>query len=224
MTAITCGLILLSATGSSFRMGFAFDASFPAMAQEKDYAELLSEAGIDYSLGTVAWTGGVEVIGDVSEKVRLRGSVSVTRFTGAYEEDYNPLSYILLGICTGGIAFIFGSPDADVITMEDQAMTVEASAYYKLMDGPVTVSVGGGPSMAFVTRKLDSPNTSVSDNGNAFGFSAAVRIDQEPGNLLFGCLPIVVGAEGGYRFSKTELSGADTGGFEVDADHRIPGR
>jgi hypothetical protein len=214
--AMTCSLVLLSVLGGSFRMGFSFDAGFPAMSDEKEYAELLGEAGIDYSLSDVAWTGGVEALGDVSDDVRLRGSVTVTRFTGAYEEDYNPLSYILLGIFTGGIGFIFGSPDADVITLEDQAMNVELSAYYKLVDGPVTLSAGGGPSMSFVSRKLDTPNTSQSDEGTSLGFTAGLRLDMEPGAPLFGCLPLVFGTEGGYRFSKTELDGISSQGFEVD--------
>jgi hypothetical protein len=197
-------------------MGFTFDAGFPSMTDEKEYADLLREAGIEYYLADVAWTGGVEALGDVSDDVRLRGSVSVTRFTGAYEEDYNPLSYILLGICTGGIAFIFGSPSADVITLEDQAMSIELSAYYKLVDGPITVSAGGGPSMSFVTRKLEAPNTSESDQGTALGFTTGLRLDQEPGNPLFGCIPVVFGIEGGYRFSKTELDSWNSQGFEID--------
>ena len=216
MTAAACALLLLSAQGGSFRMGFTFDAGFPSMSDEKEYAELLAEAGIDYTLSDVAWTGGVEVLGDVADDVRLRGSVNVTRFTGAYEEDYNPLSYILLGIFTGGIAFIFGSPDADIITLEDQAMNIEVSAYYKLVDGPVTLSAGGGPSMVFVSRKLEAPNTSESDEGTSLGFSAGMRLDLEPGDPLFGCLPLTFGTEGGYRFSRTGLSGMDSQGFEVD--------
>jgi len=218
MMVLACIMALLSAQGGSFRIGLTFDAGFPQMSAEKDYAELLNEGGLDFRLNDVAWTGGIEALGDVSEKVRLRGSISVSRFTGTYEEGYDPLAYILIGIFTGGLGFIFGPPPSvdEVIALEDQAVNIEASAYYKLVQGPVTLSVGGGPAMSFISRRLDTPNTSVSDNGSALGFTAGLRLDGEPGSRFLGCLPIVLGAEGGYRFCKAELDGENSQDFQVD--------
>ena len=74
MSVLACIMALLSAQGGSFRIGFTFDAGFPQMSAEKDYAELLNEGGLDFRLNDVAWTGGIEALGDVSEKVRLRVS------------------------------------------------------------------------------------------------------------------------------------------------------
>ena len=97
-----------------FRLGPCFMASFPSMQNEKDFADMNTEAGLDFELGSVAWGGSIELLGDISERFRIRGSIGVSRLHGAYEEDYNPLGYLLLGIITGGIGFLFCTTD-DVI-------------------------------------------------------------------------------------------------------------
>ena len=215
MTYMTLALLLLSVESGSFRVGLTFDAAFPAMEDEKDYVDVLEEGGLDVDLDRIAWSGGIEALGDVSEKVRLRGSVSLRRFTGAYEEDYDPLSYIILGMFTFGIGFLFGQ-EHDVVSIEDQSLDIAASIYYKLNSGPAVFSVGGGPLLAFVSRGVETPETSVTESGTSAGFEVAVRVDQEPGGKVLGCLPVVFGLEAGYRRCSSGLDGEGAGDFPVD--------
>jgi hypothetical protein len=206
-------MALMALQASSFRAGFTFDCGFASMSDEKAYADLLAEGGLPLKLDAVAWTGGVEALGDVSSSVRLRGAVTVSRFSGSYEENYNPGGYILFGIITGGLGFLFGSPRDEVVTLENRSVNVEMSAYYKLTGNP-SVSVGAGPMLAMVSRRIDTPNTSTSETGSGIGFLSGMRIDQESGKVLG--LPLVFGAEGGYRVCDVKLDGDRTGDFSVD--------
>ncbi|MEN8207843.1 MAG: hypothetical protein ABFR50_01190, partial [Candidatus Fermentibacteria bacterium] len=79
-----------------FKIGFTFMASFPSMQSEKDFADMNTAAGLDFELGTAAWGGSVEVLGDLSEKFRIRGSVGGTSFTGGYSESYSAYQNIFL--------------------------------------------------------------------------------------------------------------------------------
>lgn len=212
MTALTVTLSLLVLQSTSFRIGFTFDGSWPAMGDEKDYADLLNEGGLDYNLDGMTWSGGLEALGDVSEKLRLRGGFTVSRFHGTYEDNLDPFGYMITGILTGGILFLFGS-SSDVVQMEDVATNIELAGYYKLTGGP-TVSVGGGPSYVMVTRNMDTPNTTSSESASGMGFNAGVRLDGESGGFLG--LPIVFGAEGGYRFSSVKFDTEYSDDFSVD--------
>jgi len=214
MTVLVSILSLMVLQGSSFRVGFTFDGSFPAMSDERDYSDLLNEGDLDFKLDDVTWTGGLEALGDVSEKLRLRGSVSVSNFHGTYEENYNPLGYMFLGIFTCGLAFLFGSPDDEVISLEDESLNIEAAAYYKLTESPA-VSIGGGPSIVMVSRTIDTPETESSAKATGMGFNAGIRIDQESGFRFLG-LPLVLGAEAGYRYCNVKLDEENTGDFSVD--------
>jgi len=210
MGALTAFLALAVLQGSSFRIGFTFDGSWPSMGDERDYADLLEEGGIDYNLDGTTWTGGIEALGDVSDKLRLRGAVSVSRFHGVYEDDYDPFGYAITGILTGGLLFLFGSGDEDVVAMEDVATNIELACYYKLG----AISVGGGPTFVSVTRSMDTPNTASSESASGPGFTAGVRLDGESGGFLG--LPIVFGVEGGYRFSSVGFDTEYNDDFSVD--------
>jgi len=214
MTVLVSILSLLVIQGSSFRIGFTFDGGFPGMSDEKDFADLLTEGGLDFKLDNIAWTGGVEALGDISETIRLRGSVSVSRFNGTYEDNYDPGGYILIGILTGGLGFLLGSGNSDVVSLEDRSMNIEAAAYYKLTGNPA-ISIGGGPSVLMVERSMNTPNTSTSDAATGMGFNAGLRIDQESGGGFLG-IPLVFAAEGGYRHCSVKLDGDYTGDFSVD--------
>ncbi len=214
MTVLVSILSLLVLQGSSFRVGFTFDGSFPSMSDEKEYSDLLNEGGLELKLDGVTWTGGVEALGDVTEKIRLRGSVSVSNFHGTYEENYDPFGYAILGILTFGLAFMFGSPQDEVISLHDESLNIETAAYYKLTESPA-LSIGGGPSVVMVSRTLDSPNTESSAKATGVGFNAGLRIDQESAGRFLG-LPVVFGAEAGYRYCNVELDEENTGDFSVD--------
>ena len=213
MTAITAILSILVLQSGSFRVGFTFDGSWPDMSDEKDYSDLLNEGGVDFELESMSWTGGVEGLVDVSDKLRFRGAFSVSRYRGAFDESLDLFGQTIGGILTGGLLFLFGAGDSDVIALEDISTNIETACYYKLTSSP-TVSVGGGPSLLMVSRSMDTPNTQSSESATGLGFSAGIRIDQESGGFLG--LPIVFGAEGGYRYSSVELDGDDTGDFTVD--------
>lgn len=211
MMAITAILSVLVIQSSSFRVGFTFDGSWPGMSDEKNYADLLNEGGVDFELESICWTGGVEGVGDISNKMRLRGAVSVSRYRGAFEDELDVFGETLLGIFTAGLTFIFGAGGNDVIALEDRCVNVETACYYKLTNN---LSAGGGPSLLMVSRTMDTPNTESSESTAGLGFNVGVRLDQESGGFLG--LPIVFGLEGGYRYSSVELDGDDTGDFTVD--------
>lgn len=198
-----------------FRIGPSFIASFPSMQDEKDFADMNTAAGLDFELGSVAWGGSIEVLADASEKFRFRGSVGISRLHGAYEDEYDPMSYILVGIFTGGLGFLFGETE-DVVDLNDQAFTVEAQAYYVLTRTPtMSVSAGAGPVYTWATRKLDSPNTSTSGSGSVFGFVASIRLDQES-TIKMGCIPLMFGFEAGYKMNSVTLNDEAADDFELD--------
>lgn len=197
------------------RLGPCFTASFPSMQDEKDFVELNGQAGLNLDIGSTAWGGSLEILGDLSSKLRLRGSVGVLRFHGAYEEDYDPLSYILIGIVTGGIGFLFG-PEETVVDLDDQALSIEAQAYYVLArTSSFSFSAGAGPVYTMVRRELDSPNTSTTGKGSGLGFVTSVRLDQES-TMTLGCIPLKFGLEAGYRFNSVTLDGQEADGFTLD--------
>lgn len=212
MTQILSAMSLLMLLGGSFRIGFSFEGGFPSMADEKDYADLLAEGGLPLKLDGMSWAGGVEALGDVSERLRLRGAVSVQRFNGVYEENYNPGGYLLFGIITGGLGFLLGSPSDEIVALEDRSVNIDLAAYWKLTGSPA-LSLGAGPSLAMVSRSMDTPNTAVSEEGSGVGFTAGARIDQESGGVLG--IPLVFGAEGGYRHCDVKLEGDHTGDFTL---------
>ena len=197
-----------------FRIGFSFMASFPSMQSEKDFAEMNTAAGLDFELGSTAWGGSVEVLGDVSEKFRIRGSVGGTNFSGGYSEGYNSMQNLFLVLFTLGL--FSGSGEEDVIELNDQAITVEAQAYYVLTRTPgMSISAGAGPMYTFATRKLDSPNTATSGSGSGLGFVASLRLDQES-TFKLGCLPLMFGLEAGYKMNSVKISDEEADDYELD--------
>jgi len=94
-----------------FRIGPSFIVSFPLMQDEKDFADMNTAAGLEFELSSVAWGGSIELLGDISEKFRFRAAVGVSRLHGAYEDEYAPMNYILVGILTGGLGFFFGETE-----------------------------------------------------------------------------------------------------------------
>jgi len=214
MTVLAAIMSLMVLQGTSFRVGVIFDGSWPSMSDEKDYADLLTEGGLDFKLDGITWTGGLEALGDVSQKLRLRGAVTVSRFHGTYEDNYDPLGYALAGILTGGLLFLFSSGNDEIIALQDQSTNIELACYYKLTQNPA-ISIGGGPCLAMVSRSMDTPNTVSSESASGAGFNAGIRIDQESGGGFLG-LPFVFGAEGGYRYSSVKFDGEYMNDFNVD--------
>jgi hypothetical protein len=214
MTLLASILSLLVLQGSSFRIGFAFDGSFPSMADEKDYADLLNEAGLSMELERMAWTGGIEALGDVSNRIRLRGAVTTSNYYGAYKENYDPLGYALVGIFTGGLAFLFGTPTNDVISLADESLNIEAAVYYRMVNSPA-LFIGGGPTVAFASRAIDTPETSFSEDAFGMGFNAGIRIDQESGGRFLG-IPLLFGAEAGYRYCNVKFDEKNTKDFSLN--------
>jgi len=216
---LLCTIAQPSAGGSDsfspgFRIGFSFMASFPSMQDEKDFADMNTAAGLDFELGSIAWGGSVELLGDVSEKFRIRGSVGGTRLTGAYKEGYSAMQNMLLVLFTLGL--FSGSGEEDVIALNDQAITLEAQAYYILTRTPgMSISAGAGPIYTFASRKLDSPNTATSGSGSGLGFIASLRLDQES-TVNLGCLPLMFGFEGGYRMNSVSISDEEADDYELD--------
>jgi hypothetical protein len=185
------------------------------MQNEKDFADMNTAAGLDFELGSVAWGGSIEMLGDISEKFRIRTSVGISRLHGAYEDEYDPMSHILLGIFTGGLGFLFGDTE-DVVDLNDQALTIEAQAYYVLSrNSAMSLSAGAGPVYTFATRKLESPNTTTSGSGSGLGLVASLRLDQES-SFNLGCLPLMFGLEGGYRMNNVKISDAEADDYELD--------
>lgn len=203
-------------SGPTLRIGTFFLASYPAMSDEKDFAEMTNDAGLDFTLGSVAWGGGIEMLGDaIPGKLRFRGSVGISRIQGAYKDEYDPLTYIILGVCTGGLAFLFGDTH-DVIDLDDQELFFELEAYYIILDGSAfSFAAGIGPTYCSVRRQLDSPNTSTLGTGSSFGFITSLRIDQES-DFKLGCIPVHFGLEAGYKSNNVTLSEPEANGFTVD--------
>jgi len=208
-------VVSIAFCGSGVRIGPTFSGSFPNMQDEKDFEEITTAAGLDFQLGSIAWGGSFEVLADAGSNFRIRGSVGVSRLHGAYEEDYDPLTYIVVGIFTGGLGFLFGESD-DVIDLNDEAVTIEAQAYYILTRNPgLSISAGAGPVYTFATRKLDSPNTSTSGSGSGIGAVVSLRLDQES-PLSLGCLPLLFGVEAGYRMNNVTLDDDEANDFQLD--------
>ncbi len=198
-----------------FRIGPSFIASFPAMQNEKDFAEMNTAAGLDFELGSVAWGGSIELLGDISEKFRFRASVGISRLHGAYEDEYDPTTYIIAGIFTGGLVFLFGE-STDVIDLNDEAVTIEAQAYYVLTRTPgLSISAGAGPVYTIASRKLESPNTSTSGSGSGLGFVASLRLDQES-TFRMGCIPLMFGLEAGYKMNSVNIDDEEANDYELD--------
>jgi hypothetical protein len=214
MTILASILSLLVLQGSSFRIGFAFDGSFPSMADEKNYADLLNEGGLSFELDRMAWTGGIEALGDISERIRLKGGLTGSNFYGTYKENYNPFSYALIGIFTGGLAFLFGTPTNDVISLSDKSLNIEAAVYYRMVNSPA-LFIGGGPTVAIASRTIDTPKTSLSEDAVGMGFNAGIRIDQESGGRFLG-IPLLFGAEVGYRYCSVKFDEKNTKDFALD--------
>jgi len=197
-----------------FRIGGSFIASFPSMQSEKDFADMNTAAGLDFELGSVAWGGSVEVLGDISEKFRIRGSIGGSEFSGGYSEGYNAYQNIFLIMFTLGL--FSGSGEDDVIELNDHAISLEAQAYYVLTRTPgMSISAGAGPVYTFATRKLDSPNTATSGSGSGLGLVASLRLDQES-TFKLGCLPLMFGLEGGYRINSVTISDEEADNYELD--------
>lgn len=217
LAALLCILAQVAPGGGStdVRIGISFTASFPSMGDEKDFAEMVNDGGMDFDLASTAWGGTIEVLGDVSDRFRLRGGVSVSRLHGSYSEGYDPLTYIFLGIFTAGLGFFFSQSD-EVVDLDDQAVSIEAEAYYLFHRNPdLSLSVGAGPVLTFASRHLDTPNTTTKGSGSSLGMMASLRLDQESEMKLI-CLPVLFGLEAGYRLDAVELDDAGAGGFELD--------
>jgi hypothetical protein len=197
------------------RIGPSFMVSFPTMGDEEEFAEMTTAAGLDFDLASTAWGGSVEILADVGDDFRIRGSVGVSRLHGAYSEGYDPLSYVMIGLLTGGLGFLLPESE-DVIDLNDESITVEAQAYYILTrNSGLSVSAGAGPVLAFVSRKLDSPNTTTKGSGTGFGVVGSLRLDQEsPINL--GCMPLLFGIEAGYRLTSVDLDDSEAEDFRLD--------
>jgi len=197
-----------------FRIGASFMATFPSMQNEKDFADMNIAAGLDFELGSIAWGGSVEALGDLSEKFRIRGSLGGTNLTGAYKEGYNALQNMFLVLFTLGL--FSGSGEHDVISLNDQAVTIEAQAYYVFARTPgLSISGGAGPILTFASRKLESPNTSTSGSGTGLGFVASFRLDQES-SVNIGCLPLMFGLEAGYRMNSVNIGDNEVDKYELD--------
>jgi hypothetical protein len=205
-------IVMCALQSASFRAGFTFEGGWPSMADEKEYSDLLNEGDVDFQLDRMYWSGGLEGLVDASDKVRLRGTFTVSRYRGAFNDELDVFGNLLIGILTGGLVFLFGS-DNDVIALEDRATSVEAACYYRISSTP-SISIGAGPSYSSVTRSMDTPNTSSSETASGLGFVTGIRIDQETGGFLG--LPILFGAEGGYRHRTVELETGYSSGFNVD--------
>jgi hypothetical protein len=216
MVLLCCiGQVSPDAGSPDIRIGISFTASFPMMEDEKDFAEMVNQGGMDFDLASTAWGGTVEVLGDVGERFRLRGGLSVSRLHGSYSEGYDPLTYIFVGIFTAGLGFMFSQSD-EVVDLDDEAVSIEAEAYYLFHRTPdLSLSVGAGPVFTFASRHLDTPNTTTKGSGSGLGMVASLRLDQESEVKLI-CLPLLFGLEAGYRLDTVELDDTEAEGFQLD--------
>ncbi len=196
-----------------FRLGFSYTASLPSMQNEKDFADMTTASGLDFELGTMAQGISVDLIGDISEKFRFRGGVSILNLEGTYSEDYNFGQRLLLGLFTLGL---LSNGSNDVIDLNDEAISIEFEAYYILTKNEVlSISVGAGPIYTFASRRLNTPNTVTSGKGNGLGFLASIRFDQETSARFFG-LQFMFGLEVGYRINSVNLDDEETDNYELD--------
>jgi hypothetical protein len=199
----------------SVRLGMSFIVSFPSMDDEKDFADMTTASGLDFELGSTAWGGNLEVLGDIGDRFRIRGGIGVSRLHGAYTEGYDPLSYVLVGLFTAGLGFFLPQSE-DVIDLNDEAVSVEAQAYYIFSrSSGVSLSAGIGPVFTFASRKLDSPNTVTKGDGTGFGMVASLRLDQES-VLELGCLPLMFGLEAGYKLNSVDIDEEAAENFQLD--------
>ena len=206
-------LSVLALQGGSFKIGYSFGVGFPAMDDEKAYADVFLDSGIDYELGSASNRMGLEAITDISESLRFRGSVSMMSFKGDHTQTSTSWDYI--SIWTIFSFGIIGSSRSDetMIWVDDVSTEVEASVYYKI-PGADWISVGGGPVLSFTSRTVNTIYSRVRDRKTGLGLHTGVRLDQRSGSILG--LPIVFGGEIGYRFQDVTLDGAGTGSFSVD--------
>ncbi len=198
---MTLFMILLCMTGQSsndedisyshrFRLGFCLTTSIPSMQMEKEFADLNSEAGIGFKFGTFAFGTSIEILGDLSERLRIRSSVGVAEFKGKYRRT--------------------------LINLDDRAISVETQAYFLLNRGrDLSFSVGAGPIYTWVRRNVNSIFTSQSGSGSGFGLVTSMRLDQEwPWKI--GSISLFITLEGGYKLNNVKLDNVEADGFEVD--------
>lgn len=202
---------LLTLQGGFLRIGYSFGFGTPSMGDEKAFAEVLTDFGIDYNLDGASTRQGIELLTDASSAVRLRGGASITRFRGDHSQTTS-YSNVFLAIFTLGLLGSSSSSER-VIWLDNVSTDFEASAYY-IMPGASWFSLGGGPVLTSVTRRFNTLNSTVRESKTDIGFHTGARLDQLSGRFLG--LPIVFGAEVGYRFQKVKLDGSDTGDFSVD--------
>lgn len=196
------------------RLGGSFMASFPSMQAEKDFAEMTSNAGLSFDLGSVAWGWSLEILGDINEKFKVRGSIGASHLRGAHTDGYNALQNVIMELFTLGLWS--SSAEEDVIELTDAAITFEVQGYYVLTRTPgMSVSAGAGPVYAAVSRTLETPYTSTSGDGSGLGFVASLRLDQES-SFKLGCLPLLLGFEAGYRMVKVDIGDDEVDEYELD--------
>lgn len=196
-----------------FRLGFSYTASIPSIQNEKDFADMTTDAGLSFQLGTLAQGMSVDLLGDISDRFRFRGGVSFLNLEGSYSEDFNAGQQIILAIITLGL---ISHGSNEVIDLNDQAISVEAEAYYILTKNQsISLSVGAGPIYTFASRSLNTPLTVTSGSGNGFGFLGSVRLDQESYFKFFG-LKFMFGLEAGYRMNRVNLSDEEADNYELD--------
>lgn len=208
MTAGSVILSLLVLQGGFFRIGYTFGSGSPSMSDEKAYAEVLTDYGIDYNLAGTSIRWGLEFLTDVSSSVRLRGGITTASYWGDHSQ--RTTTSPLLVILTLGLA---GSSRERVLWVDIKSTDFEASAYY-IVPGAKWLSIGGGPVLTSVSRSFNTLYSGVTEKKTGIGMKTGVRLDQLSGRFLG--LPIVFGGELGYRFQKVELDGPYTGDFAVD--------
>ena len=196
-----------------FRLGISYTASMPSMQNEKDFADMTTDAGLSFKLGNLAQGVSFDLLGDISDRFRFRGGVSFLNLEGSYSEDFNVGQQIILAIITLGL---LSHSSNEVIDLNDQAVSIEAEAYYILTKNEsISLSIGAGPIYTFASRSLNTPLTVTSGSGNGLGFLGSFRLDQESSFKLFG-LKFMFGLEVGYRMNKVNLSDEEADNYELD--------
>ena len=196
-----------------FRLGMSYTASIPSMQNEKDFADMTTDAGLSFKLGSLAQGVSIDLLGDISDRFRLRGGASILNLEGSYSEDFNIGQQIIIAIITLGL---FSHGSNEVIDLNDQAVSVEFEVYYILTrNEAVSLSIGAGPIYTFATRTLDTPLTSTTGTGNGLGFLGSLRLDQESSLNILG-LHFMFGLEVGYRMNKVNISDTEADNYELD--------